>query len=70
MIAALVILSTLLAAAALYAISYAVYEWRWARRERLVRFGGPANRTLADRLAAYQIEPDHPEEHINLKEQP
>lgn len=66
MIAALVVLCVILAAVAIYAIAYALHEVKWTRRERQVRWGGPADKSLADRLAEYAIDAEHPDEMIQM----
>lgn len=60
----LAVLGAVCAAIITLVVAYIVHEIRWTRREQQVRFGGPANRTLADRLAEHQIEPGDPAEWI------
>lgn len=67
MIAALVLLAAIATWAVAYAIGFAVHEWKWTQRERQIRWGGPADRTLPDRLAQYQIEAEHPDEYITMR---
>lgn len=55
-------------AVVIFVAVYLAQEWRWSRREREIRWGGPADRTLPDRLAQYQIEAEHPEESITTRE--
>lgn len=43
-------------------VAYVLHEWKWGHRERQVRWGGPAEKSLADRLTEYQIEAEHPDE--------
>lgn len=64
MTAVLVVIGLAALLGAVYAAGFAVHEWKWTQRERQIRWGGPADRTLPDRLAQYQIEAEHPEETI------
>lgn len=65
MIAATLLLGLVILAAGVYAVAYVAHETKWNQRERQIRWGGPADRTLPDRLAQYQIEAEHPDEYIS-----